>query len=113
MSALTKGGMNGVADDSGGQMYEQHETSSMHDDHRLEKSPSHPLSGRPPGINDSRDNGILSKLSRVFGKQTAEQPVVQDPQFTYYPCRWPECKYLVRNDQVGRLGGFCCDTEAQ
>jgi hypothetical protein len=111
MSALTKGGMNGVADDSSGQMYEQHETSSMHDDHRLEKSPSHPLSGRPPGINDSRDNGIWSKLSRPFRKQ--EQPGAKDPQFTYYRCRRHGCQSSVRSDQVGRLGGFCCDTEAQ
>jgi hypothetical protein len=46
---LANGGTNGVADDSGGQMYEEPETSSMHDGHQLATSPgAHPISGRPP-----------------------------------------------------------------
>jgi hypothetical protein len=106
--------MNGVEGESNGQMYKEHKTSAKHDDNKLAKGfGTPPLSGRPPGIDDGSDNDKRSRLSRLFGKKTVEQPVVKDPQFTYYQCRWPGCQFLVRNDQVGRLGGFCCDTEAQ
>jgi hypothetical protein len=109
--------MNGVEGESDGPMYEEDETSAIHDDHNLAKGPTCPFSARPPGIDDRTesppDNDKRSMLSRLFGKKTVEQPVVKHPQFTYYQCRWPGCQFPVRNDEVGRWGGFCGTTEAR
>ena len=90
---------------------EEHESLAMNDGHRLVRSPPNPpFVGRQSGRNDRSNNGNGSLLSRLFKKPTVEPPVI-DPQLQVYACRWPECKFLVRNDQMVRLGGYCCTTQ--
>ncbi|KAN0136142.1 hypothetical protein V8E53_006002 [Lactarius tabidus] len=90
--------------------YGEHEAPAIHDDHRLAKGPPTPSIAVGPRKDNRPNNRKPSMLARVFGKPAVEHPV-KDPQLILYRCRSTGCPVPVRSDQVGRLGGFCCDTQ--
>ncbi|KAN0136136.1 hypothetical protein V8E53_005996 [Lactarius tabidus] len=53
-----------------------------------------------------------AKQSFVTSRRLSGRPVeFHTLECRSYSCRWPGCPVPVRSDQVGRLGGFCCDTQ--